>query len=159
MINFNCPHCGNAIKAGEATAGRRGKCRGCGEIICVPPSGSPPDFATENGGQGAVGSDAGRRFPRTPSSSAQEEAVRLIELTSKKWKMKQLVGGLLMLGGTVVGIAALCIIAVITDRPKQSDPILGVIALYSVIAISCLAWIVGLCLYVVGRVGAWWHHG
>ena len=36
MIHFNCPRCGNAIKVKDEIAGRRGKCRGCGETIQVP---------------------------------------------------------------------------------------------------------------------------
>lgn len=36
MIHFNCPHCDKAIRVRDETAGRKGKCLGCGETIQVP---------------------------------------------------------------------------------------------------------------------------
>ena len=36
MINFACPACGKAFDVKEEFAGRRTKCRGCGESIQVP---------------------------------------------------------------------------------------------------------------------------
>jgi len=42
MIEFSCPHCGNRIKAQDAAAGKRGKCRHCGQTVEVPSLESPP---------------------------------------------------------------------------------------------------------------------
>ncbi|MCA9013686.1 MAG: hypothetical protein KDA77_00010 [Planctomycetaceae bacterium] len=36
MINFECPHCQNAIRVSEAAAGREGTCNNCGNKIRVP---------------------------------------------------------------------------------------------------------------------------
>jgi DNA-directed RNA polymerase subunit RPC12/RpoP len=49
MIEFACPHCSRKMTAGDEAAGRRGKCKSCGNKITVPGSGaetafSPPDF-------------------------------------------------------------------------------------------------------------------
>jgi len=38
MIEFSCPHCGSRIKAQDAAAGKRGKCRHCAQIVEVPGS-------------------------------------------------------------------------------------------------------------------------
>ena len=43
MIQFDCPHCGQALKVKDDAAGRRGKCKFCTESINVPTrTPSPP---------------------------------------------------------------------------------------------------------------------
>lgn len=41
MIQFECGHCGNAIKLPDEAAGRKGKCNKCGESLTVPEPGDP----------------------------------------------------------------------------------------------------------------------
>ncbi len=36
MIQFNCPQCGKPISVNDDAAGKRGKCRACGQLITIP---------------------------------------------------------------------------------------------------------------------------
>jgi predicted RNA-binding Zn-ribbon protein involved in translation (DUF1610 family) len=36
MIQFNCPHCHNTIKARDEVAGQVGKCSKCGMRVTIP---------------------------------------------------------------------------------------------------------------------------
>lgn len=63
MIHFSCPSCGTAASAPVEFAGRNTKCRGCGNIVTVPPA--PP-------GQGKAPAQEkttlGRMIAHTPTS-------------------------------------------------------------------------------------------
>ena len=70
---------------------------------------------------------------------AEQEAVRTIQQTSKKWKLLQLVG--------VVAI----IVGVVSCASSMSDPDPNM---------SCtgISWLIGAPAIIVGKLGAWWHH-
>jgi prepilin-type processing-associated H-X9-DG protein len=36
-ISFTCPHCGEVTLVGEEFVGQSGECRGCGQVVTVPP--------------------------------------------------------------------------------------------------------------------------
>jgi len=56
MINFECGHCGRAVKAQDAYAGKRGKCPFCKEVMSIPAlRGAIADLAA------AMESEAARR--------------------------------------------------------------------------------------------------
>jgi len=42
MISFSCPQCGNSMNVKPQYAGKKGKCKSCGETIRVPPPQSEP---------------------------------------------------------------------------------------------------------------------
>lgn len=73
--------------------------------------------------------------------------VQTIERTGKRWKGLMLIGALALIGGTTS-----CGWLVVRDPRALSDP-------------PMLAWVggaialVGLLVLLVGRIGAWWHHG
>jgi hypothetical protein len=68
-------------------------------------------------------------------------SVQTIELTSKSWKKVQLTGGLLALAG---------FFGVIIGGEMHA----AVIAVPAVLAMP-----IGGCVWLYGRIGAWWHHG
>lgn len=67
------------------------------------------------------------------------EPTQTVQLTSKKWKIPQLIGGALMLAAPLSLILA----------PK----ILGLFFLLP------LLFVTGFLVWLIGRVGAWWFHG
>jgi hypothetical protein len=75
------------------------------------------------------------------SPSFASTAVQTVEATGKQWKMSQVVGVLLLLGGCVTTCAA-------EHGPKPGVDAWGVGAMG-----------LGLFLWLSGRFGAWWHHG
>jgi len=74
-------------------------------------------------------------------------APTLIEQTAKRWKSVQILGAVLMLLGLVLGLVFLY-----TTKVSDSSvrPVLACLVPFLVAGVS---------VYVVGRVGAWWHHG
>lgn len=45
MIKFNCSQCGHTMKVPDAAAGKRGKCKKCGEVMGVPMLSEPEPVA------------------------------------------------------------------------------------------------------------------
>lgn len=72
--------------------------------------------------------------------------VQTIEKTGKEWKAVILLGGVMMIAGLVVFALT------IASDARPSGPNVGAIA-------GLVAFIVGLVVYGIGRVGAWWYHG
>lgn len=64
------------------------------------------------------------------------EKVTTIEATSKAWKAVILTGGLMF----VAGVVSAC------TQPFYE-------------AMSAMVAELGIVLYIVGKIGAWWHHG
>jgi hypothetical protein len=67
----------------------------------------------------------------------------LIEKTSKKWKAIQALGAGIMCLGVVSCVAGI-------SSPDKSE-------FTAMFMAACF--LIGLVLYIRGRVGAWWHHG
>ncbi len=65
----------------------------------------------------------------------------LIEHTAKRWKAMQLVGGLILAVGVVIGFVAI-----------NADSAAG-------LWLAVAAFVIGLPIWVVGRFCAWWFHG
>jgi len=71
-----------------------------------------------------------------------------VELTAKRWKAVMLLGILVAVTfGALAGFAALMIEP--SPGSVESIPILVCAALSAV----------GVAIYVLGRIAAWWHHG
>ncbi|MEX2672624.1 MAG: hypothetical protein WD294_10990 [Phycisphaeraceae bacterium] len=71
--------------------------------------------------------------------------VQTIEKTAKQWKLMQLVGVLMILI-TITG----CMIAMSTSEPGGEPS--------AALPINMLLFFVGVCLWIAGRLGAWWYH-
>lgn len=93
-----------------------------------------PDCNTEMSDQAPACPKCGR--PRQVAV-----APTVIEQTGKGWKKVQLWGALAFFGGVVMAVVS----------ASSSSP--GPIALFAFVAIG------GVVTMIVGRVGAWWHHG
>src|SRR5690349_1286623 len=46
MIAFNCPKCGSKLSVPDNTAGKKGKCSQCRELVTVPSVASAPSVRT-----------------------------------------------------------------------------------------------------------------
>ena len=89
--------------------------------------------------------------PRPPPPQVvevyQARRVQTIEQTGKKWKVRMLLGSLLMV---VSGIGA-CGVMMDSSMPAgQAD---------TALVVAALAFGVGLTIYLLGRFGGWWFHG
>lgn len=73
--------------------------------------------------------------------------VRTIEQTGKFWKGLQL-------GSFAVWVVAVIIFAVALST---GDPGAGVTS--SLTFLSVILWIGSIAMFIIGKVGAWWHHG
>jgi hypothetical protein len=79
---------------------------------------------------------------------------QLIELTSKKWKVVQLVGVLMTIGPIMVMCAIFAFF--ISDTANGGKhPVAEVFAMLSLLT----GLIVGPTTFIAGRLGAWWNHG
>ncbi|OGC00106.1 hypothetical protein A2V82_16330 [candidate division KSB1 bacterium RBG_16_48_16] len=81
------------------------------------------------------GKDVSDKAPTCPNCAYPLHA-QVIEATGKKWKMMQVVGILLMLGGC----------STMFDKNMNHG-------------LSAGAFGIGFWLFIGARVGAWWHHG
>jgi hypothetical protein len=98
-----------------------------------------------------LGSDDDDPLP----SRRRRNTVQTVELTGKRWKALILVGALLTILGALLWCSGLGLLPgallpnvnVSPDRAAQAF-VTGLMLI-----------IVGLVLYIVGRVGAWWYHG
>lgn len=87
--------------------------------------------------------DAPRPTP-PPVIVTRAPRVQTIERTGKKWKGQQLAGCLTSVIALVVMISA-------APETASDDKYVSVFA--------GLAFFAGLCIWLHGRFGAWWHHG
>lgn len=81
------------------------------------------------------GKEVSDKAPTCPNCAYPLHA-QTIEATGKKWKMLQVVGIFLMIGGCVSAF------------DKTNNPLVGSGSIS-----------IGLILFVGAKVGAWWHHG
>lgn len=85
MIKLACRNCGKRLEAPDGTAGRKGRCPGCGEVFAVPE-------AVLLSGESA-GGPAGHDFPgeRQPGVCAQPPSAHAI-VEAEKFSIKEAIG-------------------------------------------------------------------
>lgn len=75
MINFDCPHCGKAIKVKDEAAGMKGKCLGCGEVIDIPKAKPSPKSAVPDSSIVGDTQETGLGIPAAKASSNAETSL------------------------------------------------------------------------------------
>ena len=84
--------------------------------------------------------------PRVVPITHASDLIHTIEATGKNWKLVQLAGAV----GIILGLVT-CTGVIQPDVAESTAHRWGVA--------SGWLWFVGLSLFIIGRVGAWWHHG
>ncbi|MBN2131270.1 MAG: hypothetical protein JW741_17350 [Sedimentisphaerales bacterium] len=74
-----------------------------------------------------------------------------IELTAKKWKLVQLVGGLCLF---VAGLLAILSLSLLASSRVEGDDLSGRVLL----GLAAVVGVVGAVIHYYGRFGAWWYH-
>ncbi len=77
----------------------------------------------------------------TQNQIHSKKPTQTIEQTGKKWKGMQLIGALLVIVGVVMIVA-------MSGNPENTK--------YA--GITILMPLIGLCLFIFARIGAWWNH-
>ena len=77
---------------------------------------------------------------------------RQVELTAKKWKLIQLVGGICV---AVAGVLAILSLSLLASSRVEGDNLPGRVML----GLATVVGIVGAVIHYYGRFGAWWFHG
>lgn len=180
-ITFSCPRCHKEYSVPDEFAGRGTTCRECKGILVVPnvqiqpavvkhrPHSSPQIDKPVRRRRYDEGDDdeeyedrpQRRRLADCPGcgSGVSPNAVscprcgyvlraQVVEQTGKQWKALQLFGGL----GVAVGTVMLCSgLATAGNKGwKQQEPAFD---------IGCGIAIVGIVVFLIGKIGGWWHHG
>ncbi len=87
---------------------------------------------------------------RSAPRMTTQPRVQTIEQTSKEWKVLQFFGGL----GLVIGFTLLVIVFSSAGQASPDSAWVGGLGLLSIGLIF-----VGVIMYIVGRIGAWWNNG
>lgn len=94
-------------------------------------------------------SDAAPACPKCGRPSAARSGPVTIERTGKKWKLAALVGAMLCAGGCISCITGG---SIISSSGGNSNS--GMVA----IIIGVLLGFTGFAVFIVARIGKWWHH-
>jgi len=127
MIAFQCPHCFTDLKAKDELAGKKIKCRSCGEAVRVnanpPPSEEDVAFATPRGARLPRRRKGAAKLPRAAKASSAGNLALALAL---KW------------GPFVAAAAVLIAMFVVASSNKPFRDI----AMFVALAIGGLNWLV-----------------
>ena len=108
------------------------------------------DLISSSGGAWVPASSLNWLFPELPPAEpvravaiGRDGRPLVIEATSKRWKLFQLVGGAMMVGGCTTAVAG----------QRHTDTGFAIFVGATVFALA------GCALWLVGRICAWWNHG
>ena len=139
MSKASCPHCAVTFKCKPELAGRTVTCPKCQGKFTIP---IPQAVAIPEGPGISVS-----KSDLEPSPSKGKGHV-VTELTAKRYKLIQMIGVVLLLVG---------IVKVIVDIGASDGDSLAGSGISSPMALSMT--LLGLIVWIVGRMLAWWHHG
>lgn len=130
MIRFNCPNCRKQISTNDTTAGKRGKCPGCGAAVKVPALVSDDDVLSALGNYEppkpieavtaeVVSEPPPRSHQREERGGAKPPPLQAIPPKRTSARNKWLIAG-----GAVLGYFVLVVIneATTPARPPQREP-------------------------------------
>lgn len=75
MIRFTCDRCGRAVRVPDASAGRKGRCPFCKQVVAIPAPGQPPEETEVADLAAALAGEKPRReagSPAVPAPSLQD---------------------------------------------------------------------------------------
>lgn len=86
-------------------------------------------------------------LPYQPQQRRYRPATVTVERTSKFWKAQKVIASLLC----IVGVTLACAGVQMVNGPNDGTPFIG--------GIGGLLLLVGVCWFIIARIGAWWDHG